>query len=142
MNNLKILEQDTVILDMDDFEIIETKFDIKFPKDLREFVFKYEGAFLGSLYYNGKPVFKEVLVLLKNENFASIEAIMEGHSLNQISGFIPFAIDSGGWDYNISINEPTFGQVWVNKFDGGDDDTMVYVAPSLEDFINGLKPDV
>ncbi len=109
------------------------------PDILKGFLVKYEGAFLGSVEYNGIPAFKEVLCLNKNEDFASVEAILEGHKEEGIEGFIPFGIDSGGWDYNVSINEETYGQVWVNKFDSGEENTMEYVAPSFEEFINGLR---
>ncbi|MCR9253809.1 MAG: cell wall assembly/cell proliferation coordinating protein, KNR4-like protein, partial [bacterium] len=69
---------------------------------------------------------------------ASIEAIYEGHQYYCNYGFVPFAIDSGGWDYNISIKEESLGQIWVNKFDSGEENTMHYVAPSFEYFINNL----
>ncbi|WP_258098555.1 SMI1/KNR4 family protein [Marinoscillum pacificum] len=139
MKKLRIIEQQKEISDMSDFEKIETDSNILFPDTLKKFLLVYEGAFLGGLYYQERYSIKEILFIYKKPDFPSIEAILEGHNDFEIQGFIPFAIDSGGWDYNFSVNEESYGQVWVNKFDSGEENPMEFVSSSFEDFINGLE---
>jgi len=123
------------------------KLGVVFPENLALFISMYEGLYLNedeSYYVNNNGILHELNSVLylkysKDLGGASIEAILEGHKEEGIEGFIPFGIDSGGWDYNVSINKETYGQVWVNKFDSGEENTMEYVAPSFEEFINGLR---
>jgi hypothetical protein len=136
---MRVISQKKVILDIGDFDAIEKMFSLKLPDFFKRFMFQYEGAFVGSLYYRGEEVFKEVLYVYPPGG--SIQEILKGHHQFNIVGFIPFAIDSGGWDFNVSINPDTYGQVWVNKFDSGEEDTMEFVAPSFEEFIRELKPE-
>ncbi|MGJ8659858.1 MAG: SMI1/KNR4 family protein [Cellulophaga fucicola] len=138
MKKLKVIEEGSKILEVLDFEIIEKKFKIKFPDFLKDFLVKYEGDYFGSLFYKEEPVFKEILYLRTNNNFASIESILEGHLEEGIKGFVPFAIDSTGWDYCVSINQETYGQVWVDKFDNGEENPMDFVSESFENFISNL----
>jgi cell wall assembly regulator SMI1 len=146
MKDLKVFKDNRRIKSMSDIEKFESDLDLRLPDFLKEFILKYEG---------GRPVSEQRCYQLGNESSyelnqilylrksgiggASIEAIFEGHKFYGIEGFIPFGIDSGGWDFNVSINEDTYGQVWVNKFDSGEEDPMEFVALSFEDFINGLE---
>tara|TARA_B100001245_G_C22796295_1_gene383932 strand:- start:120 stop:572 length:453 start_codon:yes stop_codon:yes gene_type:complete len=120
------------------------KLKLQVPSQFKEFLLTYEGCGMssGNSYYydeaDGLHEINQILYLKKGEIGASIEAIYEGHQFYGNIGFIPFAIDSGGWDYNISIKEESFGQVWVDKFDLGEENPMYYVSPSFEFFINNL----
>lgn len=125
---------------IDDFE---AKYGIVFPESLRKFLLSYEGHKFheAESYYNANGGIYEVnsvLYLWQNEIGASVEAILEGHKFYNTEGFIPFIIDSGGWDFNISIKPETYGQIWVNKFDNGEDEPFVFVAKSLQEFLEGL----
>ncbi|MEQ8363874.1 MAG: SMI1/KNR4 family protein [Cyclobacteriaceae bacterium] len=149
MKNLKISEFNQRLESAIEIKKFENEFKIEFPDDLIELLLNYEGAKLNEdecYFEHKKGLFYEVnqiLYLRKSDlGGASIQDILKGHKSYGIEGFIPFAIDSGGWDFNISVNESTLGQVWVNKFDSDEEKTMIYVAPSLENFINSLKSDV
>jgi hypothetical protein len=116
---------------------------LKVTDSFTDFFEKYEGLYLDesqSYYKNNDRMYEihSILHLRKNSEYASVEAILEGQKYYGIEGYIPFAIDSGGWDYNVSINPETYGQVWVDKFDSGEENTMEFVADSFEEFINGL----
>lgn len=133
---------------MSEVEAFENDNNLKLPNDFKEFIVKHEGCrpvAEQSYYWVDHETYFElnqILYLRKSElGGASIEAILRGHIENGIEGFIPFAIDSGGWDYNVSVNSETYGQVWVNKFNSGEEETMDYVAPSFNEFINNLKAD-
>lgn len=122
----------------------EKRMGVVFPKELRELIIKYEGGYLdeSQKFFKADEVLYEVnqmLYLEKAEGKASIEAIIEGHRFYGIEGYVPFATDSGGWDYNVSINSVSYGQVWVNKFDSDEENTMVFLCNTLEEFIDSLK---
>lgn len=125
-----------------DISSLEASLAIDFPTDLKSLLLLYNGCQTKEhVFKRDDGVFESINTFLKlrsNQQDASVEAIFEGHAYYNIKGFIPFAIDSGGWDYNVSINSETYGQVWINQFDSGEEDTMKFVATSLEIFINGL----
>ena len=131
--------------DINDFE---HQFDIVMPNELRVFFLRYEGLYLDeteSYFKVSSGRFYEinkVLFLFEGESGASVEAILAGHEEEGLKGFIPFAIDSGGWDYCVSVNPETYGQVWIDKFDSGEEDPMEFVTDSFEDFIDGLGPEI
>jgi len=55
--------------------------------------------------------------------------------------YIPFADDSGGWQYVISLQELDKGKVYLCRMDESLGNGFTLVADSLTDFINGLtKP--
>jgi hypothetical protein len=37
------------------------------------------------------------------------------------------------------LNDEIKGQVWIDKFDNGDENPFEFVSPSFEELINGLK---
>lgn len=143
MLKLEIKEQSKFLNDISEISAFEVKYDIKFPDSLKQLIYDYEGSYLSKSYYiNNEGILhnvKEILVLNEREGFASIEAIYIGHISYEIIGYIPFGIDSGGWDYNVSINEGTYGQIWVNKFDSGEENPLEFVCDSLETLITNLK---
>jgi hypothetical protein len=142
MTKIEIIEQEKSIEELKDFIALEQRFEIRIPEALKKFLMIYEGAFVKNSCFKGEQTFKEVLYVYEREGFASIESILTGHISEGIHGFIPFAIDSGGWDFNVSINKETYGQVWVNRFGSGENVTMEYVANNFESFINELGKEI
>jgi hypothetical protein len=148
MKDIRILKDNRRVNSMLEIERFENDFNLKLPDFLRAFILKYEGCrpvSEQSYYWIDDETYCElnqVLYLRKSDlGGASIETILGDHKRNHIEGFIPFAIDSGGWDFDVSINEETYGQVWTNKFDSGEEDAMQLVAPSFDEFIDGLTAD-
>lgn len=136
MKELKIIEQTKTIKRTYSLNEIEMKFHINIPDFLKIFLIKYDNSIVEETYYMKEPSFKEIISL------ELLDSILEGHDYYGIIGYIPFAIDGGGWDYNVSITPETYGQVWVNEFDSGEENTMKFVANSFEDFINGLESEL
>lgn len=124
--------------DISNFEYQQS---IKIPEVLKIFFLKYGGCRIKEMYfhYNGKLAqVCDILMIKQTDNDASVEEIYMGHLFYGVMGFIPFATDSGGWDYNVSINPETYGQVWVDKFDSGEENPFEFVCNSFEEFIDGL----
>ena len=139
MKDLQIVEQEKIIRDISDIDFFEKQYGVKFPDSLKKFLLKYDGAMVKGTCFNGAPTFKEILNLNKHPVSASIEEILKGHQSYGYKNFIPFAIDSGGWDYDVSISPETYGQVWVNKFDSGEENPFEFVRNSFEEFIDSLE---
>ncbi len=60
---------------------------------------------------------KEILIENKGDSILLKDEIYE------TLGFMPFAIDHGGWVFNISMkNDDILRQVWLNRFDNGEED--------------------
>lgn len=121
------------------------KLDLEVPETLIDVFTHYEGSKLSlaeANYYDesGERYLLHVFLHLEPsyKNEATVLTILEGHKGLGVSGFVPFAIDLGGWDYCVSLNKETYEQVWVNAWTSGREDTMMYVAPSLQAFIDGL----
>lgn len=138
MKNLTIIRSRQSTDAKNDIMYIEQRFGLNFPDYLVVFLEKYNGAKVKECYFNENHILKIFLQLRKNDLLASIESILEGHQFYGDNLYIPFAIDSGGWDYNVSIHPDTYGQVWVDKFDSGEENPFEFVCNSFEEFINGL----
>lgn len=108
------------------------------PGYFRNFLLEYNGSSVKENKF-GTHSFTTFLPL-KSTRSASIEIILEGYKSDlNTDKWLPFAIDSGGWVFVISLEEKTNGQVWIDKFDSGLEDPFEYLAPSFEDFLNALQ---
>jgi len=143
MKQLTIKEDLKRTSSLNDIIILENVLKIKFPLNLKELIIQYEGCTVEeNVFFSEKvssffPINQFLYLCESHIGGASIEAIYNGHFKDGITEFIPFAIDPGGWDYNISINQKSFGEIWLNPFDNGNQEYS-FVASSLEEFINGL----
>lgn len=138
MNKLSTNSHPKVI---DDNEIreIESNFKIKLPDYFLSFLKQYGGTSTKEIVYTNS-FWVNFFLPLKSDITLSIESIFLAYQseYNQIE-WLPFAIDSGGWPFCIALKEDIKGQVWVDKFDSGDENSFEFVANTFEEFINGLK---
>lgn len=146
MRSLTILQDNRRVKHLDEILAFEKEMQIEFPSILRQVLLKYEGCATKEYIYFRKgdhsnkfdAVSQFLFLRDSNGGGASIEAIYKGHQFYGIRGFIPFAIDAGGWDYCVSIKTETFGQIWVDEFDAGEEDPFRFVASSMEELIGGM----
>ncbi|MEH0155546.1 SMI1/KNR4 family protein [Limibacter armeniacum] len=149
MNLLKVL----IINDMQELTIeiqgkkvtleeltsFEKELDMTLPDIYKEVLLKYGGSRVKENTYSSKASISFFLSLSSKRN-ATAKNIIETYKEEYGAAlWLPFATDSGGWVFNISIAKDTYGQVWIDKFDSGDSDPFEYVSPSLEEFIDSLK---
>ncbi|MDJ1470982.1 SMI1/KNR4 family protein [Cytophagaceae bacterium DM2B3-1] len=138
MKDLTIISlSNKIVGSLEELNELGTEFNIDLPQEFKSFIVKYLGMSVKETYYQGVPQFKQFLKV------SSIGKILAGHRYYGVEGYFPFAIDSGGWDYNISLRPETYGQVWVNKWDNGGvgEECFHFVANSFEEFIDGLEPE-
>jgi len=147
--NLKISLFNQRINSEQEIKNFELEFNLSLPEELKNILLSYEGAKLkdDACYFEYETgMFYELnqFLYLRNsiDGGASIENIFLGHKSNNVTNFIPFAIDSGGWDYNINIAPNHFGEIWINKFDSDDENTFKYVCQDMKTFLANLKSDI
>lgn len=122
-----------------DIKEVEATFNIQFPEYFLSFLKKHGGTSTKEGVYSDS-CWVSFFLSLKSDKGASIVSLLEGYRINSNErDWIPFAIDSGGWSFCIALKEDIKGQVWVDKFDSGDENPFSFVANSFEDFINGLR---
>ncbi len=137
--SIQIKSRHTVL--PEDIQYFETTYKIQLPDVLKEFMLVYGGCRTMEKYFTKGPNLyhiSDVLYVKEDPVSASMEAIYKGHLYYKDHGYIPFAIDTGGWDFNFSIKPESYGQVWVDKFDSGEEDPFEFVCASFEEFINNL----
>ena len=114
--------------------------DIKVPDNYIGLISKYGGARINENYYKDKYCIQNILPLYSKRN-ASIEKIIETYLEEEnTENWLPFAIDPGGWVFVISLYKDTYGQIFIDRFDSGEENPFVFVTDSLDEFINGLHP--
>jgi cell wall assembly regulator SMI1 len=127
--------------DVDDSDVkeVESTFNIQFPEYFLSFLQKYGGTSTKEVVYSDS-FWVNYFLPLNSDISASIVSLLEGYRTNyNQNNWIPFAIDSGGWSFCIALKEDIKGQIWIDKFDSGDENPFEFVANSFEEFINGLR---
>jgi cell wall assembly regulator SMI1 len=127
------------VIDNNDIKEIENNFNIQFPDYFLSFLKQYGGTSTKEVVFSDK-FWVNFFIPLKSDITSSIESMLLAYlsEYNQIE-WIPFAIDSGGWAFCIALKDDIKGQVWVDKFDSGDESSFEFVSDTFEDFINGLR---
>jgi hypothetical protein len=94
---------------------------------------------------NGEEsVLHSFLAVGPQEEFGSFEDIIEYLMFEQDvipKYLIPFADDEGGNFYCMSTKEETYGKIYIfyPEFCDDLDEAIVYIAPSLDVFINNMR---
>ncbi len=125
---------------------IEDKIKTKLPDLFKDLLMMVEGStieesiFFDSINFFPINQFLEISIIIQRAD--QIEKIYNEQHLPQTENenlfFIPFAIDSGGWSYHISIAKDSYNKIWLNRFDNNKENPFIVIAPSLEEFIDGL----
>ena len=119
----------------------ESKHGICFPDYFKEFILKYNGCEIEKNAHSEQIAVDNFLPLYSSFN-PSIDDILEGYLHNYESRtWLPFGIDEGGWVFVISLHEESLGQVFIDRFDKGEEIPFKKLADSFEDFINALVPE-
>lgn len=122
-----------------DLAAVEERAGLSFPAYFRDFLLKYSGCLVKEGCYEGVSSISGFLPL-RSSRSASIEMILEGYRMDHNTReWLPFAIDAGGWIYAISLAEATYGQVWLDRFNSGENNPFKFIAASFESFIDQLS---
>lgn len=138
MKDLIVLRKSKEIT-QSDIDNLELNIELTLPNFLKELILNYGGCRVRKNMFTERFFVLRFLTPQSNRTI-SIEKLFGSYKASEDPrSWLPFAIDSGGWVFNVSITEETYGQVWVDRFDSGDEDSHTFVASSLEEFIEGLE---
>lgn len=126
-------------LSEEDFDLIKAKFDFILPENIVEFMIQYGDSFLKECYYENNSIYVVPNYICgKSKNNPNLFEIIEGNIFYGKTNHFPFATDYGGWVLNIALDKLSHGEIWIDRFDSGEANSFVFVASSLEEFVDGL----
>ena len=111
--------------------------------EIREFILRFSDSFLRECYFEQGEVYAVPNYICGNSSQnVNIFKLVEGNLFYGDEGWLPFAIDPGGWVFNYGLKDEVRGQIWLDRFDSGDDDVWQLVAEDLSSFVAGLQLEV
>ncbi|NOQ75681.1 MAG: hypothetical protein GQ574_26980 [Crocinitomix sp.] len=122
-----------------DLKGFETQYGIKLPKSFKDFYLEHNGGIPSLRYYKDQRIAAFTSIKYGRES-GRTGIIMEVHQLGDLlpEGYIPFAFDSGGWNFCINTNDIDYGHIYILP-NGVVDNKPIFLSESFESFIGGLK---
>lgn len=121
-----------------DFEMNEG---IIIPKSLKVFWGNYNPVYIEKnvFFKDGEKYFLDRFFPFSDQYELSFQSVF--NMLKEYLGndYLSFANDSGDWQFLISINQSSLGEIFLCRMDEVIPDSLISLANSFEEFINGLK---
>ena len=134
-----------------DIERVERRLGVRLPQDLREHYLLHNGGRPRPRFFvkDGEAYdvryFYPMNAQVKVPIFEETYVMMVDQTPEFPRGYIPFASDGTGDLYMYSVKPESFGNIMINQHEcfGDDDQYVVFLAPSLREFISSLteEPD-
>jgi cell wall assembly regulator SMI1 len=132
-----------------DIKRVERRLGIRLPQDLKEHYLLNNGGRPRPRFFikDGEPfgVHEFHVMNTDNKNLSFEESyITLVHRTPEFPrGYIPFASDETGDYFLYSVRPDSFGNIMFNQHEyyGDEDRYVVFLAPSLNEFINSLSED-
>jgi hypothetical protein len=128
-----------------DIKRVERRLGIHLPKDLKQHYLRHNGGRPRPRFFikDGEAYGVHYFLAMNTSKTSSFEHSYEmlvGRTPEFPRGYIPFAYDEGGDYFLYSVKPASFGNIMFNSHeDFGDDDRfVVFLAPTLREFINSL----
>ena len=131
-------------LTTDELAKFEQKHQIELPCDLKMFLITQNILEAEETeYIYGEKVFNiHHFYPMSQEAELSINIVYEALKDFFLGDYLPFADDTGGWQYVISLKELDKGSVYLCRMDEPLGSGFTLVAKNVTDFINGLTKSV
>ena len=137
------------VLNNNDFIQIESKYNFKFPKEVKELYMEFNGGEPEKYIYIDEDgddyVVQKILSIKYSEKFTNtLEGYIESFRRDNIipNWLIPFGYDPGGNIYCFSLQNDEFGTIyfWDHEYDENEDidDHLIYLCDSILEFVNSL----
>jgi cell wall assembly regulator SMI1 len=136
MKSLKVIERYEPASN-DQINKFESDFGVKLPCDYKLFLATQNIYLTKENYFSGQEVHH--FYPLHDEAELSLTMIFEALGEHFENSFVPFADDSGGWQYVISLRDADYGKVYFCRMDEELQDALTLLADSFTEFINGLR---
>jgi cell wall assembly regulator SMI1 len=130
-----------------DIKRVERRLGVRLPQDLKEHYLLHNGGQPRPRFFvkDGEPYgvheFLSMNTGARGSSFEKTYVILVDQTPEFPRGYIPFATDEGGDFFLYSVKPDSFGNIMFNSHeDYGDDDRfVVFLAPTLREFINSLS---
>ena len=144
-----VFEQTASPLSEVDIKRVERRLGIHLPKDLREHYLLHNGGRPRpcSFVKDGEAYDVEKFLPMntgdKGLSFEDTYVMMVDQTPEFPRGYIPFASDGMGELFMYSLKPDSFGNIMFNdsEYYGDDDRYVVFLAPTLREFIDSLTED-
>ena len=144
-----VFEQTASPLSEVDIKRVERRLGIHLPKDLREHYLLHNGGRPRpcSFVKDGEAYDVEKFLPMntgdKGSSFEKVYVMMVDQTPEFPRGYIPFASDGMGELFMYSLKPDSFGNIMFNdsEYYGDDDRYVVFLAPTLREFIDSLTED-
>ncbi|HEY9007322.1 MAG TPA: SMI1/KNR4 family protein [Ohtaekwangia sp.] len=139
MNKLNIGRQ-VELPSLFDLREFEREYEITLPSDFKEFVLSYNAVDLDeSIFFNGKEKYYiDVFYPLSKDYDLSLQFVFQNLRDYFQNEFLPFANDSGGWQYVLSLRVEDYGKIYLCRMDDVPPTALKALANSFTEFIDGL----
>lgn len=133
-----------------DIKRVEHRLGIHLPQDLKGHYLLHNGGRPRPRFFirDGEPYGVHGFLPMNtgDESFEHSYVMLVDRTPEFPRGYIPFAYDEGGDYFLYSVKPESFGNIMFNQqeYYGDDDRFVLFLAPSLREFINSLteEPDV
>jgi cell wall assembly regulator SMI1 len=134
-----------------DIERVEHRLGVRLPQDLKEHYLLHNGGRPRPRFFvkDGEAYdideFFPMNTSDKELSFEKVYVMLVDQTPEFPRGYIPFADDSSGDMFMYSVKPESFGNIMFNQqeYYGDDDRFVLFLAPTLKEFINSLteEPD-
>ena len=116
---------------------------IVIPNPLKEFWKNYNPIYTEQNIYfkDGEKYYLDRFFPFSDECELSFQTVFMALGDYLKKEYLPFANDSGDWQFLVSINKESNGEIFLCRMDEIIPDSLVKMSDSFEEFINGLKRD-
>ena len=130
-----------------DIKRVERRLGVHLPQDIKEHYLLHNGGSPRPKFFHKDGEAYDVRNFLpmntgeKGSSFESTYEILVDQTPEFPRGYIPFATDEGGDHFMYSVKPESFGNIMFNQQHcyGDDDRFVVFLAPSLREFISSLS---
>lgn len=114
---------------------------LKIPKEFQAFLIKYNPIYLeNNVYKFGNETFYIDRFYPFDKTYElSIQTIFLNLRDYLGNDYLAFANDPGNWQYVISLNNNSYGEIYLCRMDDIIPDSLQKIANNFREFINGLK---
>ena len=139
MKRLTVIEGEKLPskMELDEFEAANN---IRLPPSFKTFILEQNPVSVKERYFhhsgftyeiNGFYPFGDSQELTFQKAFGNLIAFYDRK-------YVGIADDPGGWEYVVSLKDEDYGRVYFCRMDEELQDALTLLAPSFEEFVNGL----
>lgn len=126
-------------MELDEFEVANN---IRLPPSFKAFILDQNPMYVEESFFfiQGREPYDITFFPFSEDSEywtiqRSFEDLFEGFFERK---YLPFGCDSGGWQYVVSVQEHDYGRIYFCRMDEELQDALTLLAPSFEEFVNGL----